>query len=57
MKIFMWKIQYLFYRYILRNRYTLGIDLASQDNDYTIIVRTDKRGTRHIVRPQNNTSN
>ena len=44
----LWKIHYLFYKYILRHRYTIGVDMGSQDGDCSVIVRTDRKGNKYI---------
>ena len=47
MEKFIWKIKYLFYKYILRHTYTIGVDLGSQNCDCSVIVRRDKKGIRY----------
>lgn len=41
-------MRYLFYRYILRHEYAIGVDIGSQDDDCSVIVRKDKKGIRHV---------
>jgi len=48
MKKKLWKIKYLFYRYILGHTYTMGVDIGSQDDDCSVIVRRNKKGERII---------
>ena len=45
---FFWRIKYLFYKYILKHTYTIGVDIGSQDIDTSVIVRHDKKGNRIV---------
>lgn len=62
MEKLIWKIKFLWFKYILRHTYTIGVDLGSQDDDCSVIVRRDKKGNRIVEKifnppPQNNLKN
>lgn len=50
----LWKIKYLFYRYILRHRYVVGIDLCSRDYDCIVVARINRKGQMFIEKMNNN---
>ncbi len=46
MKKLIWKIKYLFYKYILRHQHMIGVDVGSSDGDCYVITRCDRKGNK-----------
>ena len=43
MKGIIWKIKFLWYKYILRHKYTIGFDMGTEDLSCWVVTRQDKK--------------
>jgi|LakMenEpi03Aug12_release.lakeMendotaPanAssembly.Ray.scaffolds.fasta_scaffold1896159_1 hypothetical protein len=41
-----WQVKYLFYRYVLRHTYSIGLDIAAKDSEHScmVVARTNHKG-------------